>query len=139
VRRRVYIEEEQPDWFDSSIHELVYVHQLPRETPEENRQAIKAWLQGMVDGTIKASGERRKALELSARLDGLLVNKSMKIDVRGELGERTIEELLSFGRQRSTLVVTTPEQLEEARRVSVSPPGVKDGKVRKNKNDMGGQ
>jgi hypothetical protein len=116
-----------PETYDPERHYLVDVTQLERDTPDKNRRAIQAWLQGMVEGTIHESQERRKSLELSARLDGLLISRSMKIEARGTLKPETLDAILNFASNRHTLVFSSAETLAEARRSSLSPPSAEKG------------
>jgi hypothetical protein len=103
-------------------YELIDVRHLPRNTPEQNRRAIQAWLQGMAEGTIERDEEVRKTLELSAKMDGLLIQRSMRVNVDASLSSETLDALLSFAPSRHTLIETSAEKLEAAR-VSSTLPG----------------
>ena len=122
-------------YLEKAGYKVVDVRTLPRETPEQNKKAVQAWLQGMADGTIEADDEKRKNLELSAKLDGLLVNKSVSMKLNSDVTKDTLDELLDFGSSRHTLKQASPEKFEKAKVLAItSRKKKKNGKIRKNKN-----
>ena len=140
-KRPLYVMDpsEPPERYRSDRHTLVDVTMLPVETPDENKTAIQAWLHGMAEGTIPASQERRKTLELSARLDGLIVTKSTSVEVKAKMDKQTIEDILSLTPSRHTLTYTSEEKLAQATR-RLSPPTPEEREyepLRKNPSDLG--
>lgn len=85
----------------------VDVLSLPRNTDSDNRHAIMCWITGMAEGSICMDAERRKTLELEARAYGMLINRSMRLEAKGQLEPETIEELLNLGRSTHTLQSST--------------------------------
>lgn len=103
-------------------YDVVDVLQLPRTNDGEHHYAIEAWLQGMSEGSIPMDREKRLSLELEARARGLLVNRSMKVDVAVKVSEKSLEELLSGPRAgRFTLNGASARQIERAARAAVTP------------------
>lgn len=72
--------------------------------------------------------ERRLSLELEARARGLLVNRSMKVDVAVKVGAKTLEELLAGRPSRLTLNGASLRQIERAARAATVPGTMLDDK-----------
>ena len=106
----------------------VDVRTLPRNNPGDNDLAIRAWLQGMEEGTIQPSSEKRRTLELDAKANGLLIQRSLRIEAKvkaeGASLEAILERLAAPGR---TLMPVSARQLKEAERAALIP-GYKERK-----------
>ena len=101
---------------------VVDVRGLPRSNPAEHQEAILSWLQGLTEGSIRQDEERRKQLELEARVHGLMVNRSINANVHANLHGASINELLGLGPSRSTLKSgVTGKHIEAAKRASTIP------------------
>jgi hypothetical protein len=93
---------------------------MTRESTLEHQEAVLAWLQGASEGTIILDPERRKALELEARVYGLLVSRSVTLDMK-KMGDETIEKLLDFGPSSRLLKDTTTQRLLTAEKAGLDP------------------
>ena len=111
---------------ESKRYNVVDVLALSRSNNNEHQYAIEGWLQGMSEGSIPMDKERRLALELEARARGLLVHRSMKIDVQVKANPRSLEELLANRDSRFTLNNATPEAIDRAALAAVTPNADKD-------------
>lgn len=108
-------------------YETIDVRSLPRESHKEHMVAIEAWLRGMNEGTIPSDEERRKGLELEAKIHGMLVNRSVKVEAKTEIDQETLEVLLDFGPNKHVLQNTTIQRIEHARKAALIP-GIKEKK-----------
>lgn len=102
------------DGLASIGYEVVDVRTLPTSSDADHKERIAGWLQGMGEGTIEYDESRRKALELEAKIHGLLVNKSMNLRVTASLEGKPLEDLLALGGKKHLLRKTTPERMAQA-------------------------
>ena len=100
---------------------VVDVTRLPVQTADERRHLVECYLIGAAEGTIPMDKVRLKALELAAKALGMFVNRSVHIEARGRLEDKTLEELLSPRGSRHTLRSTTVLDVEQAKRRSLIP------------------
>jgi hypothetical protein len=102
---------------------LIDVRTLPRDTSSQIRYAITAALQGMSEGTILATDERRKTLELEAAIHGFKITKSVSVKATTDLEGKSVEELLQIGAKKSiygTLKPITQDALVSAMHASTN-------------------
>lgn len=125
--RRLYVCGLAPDvamQLQAKGYEPVDVLSMPRDTAPEHQEALEAWMQGMVEGSILPDEERRKAIELEMRERGFLVHRTLRVDARLKLDKASVEELLNFGESRFTMNRATKEKIVEAKMAAMEP-GVK--------------
>ena len=106
---------------ETKRYNVVDVLSLPRSNNNEHQYAVEGWLQGMSEGSIPRDKEKRLSLELEARARGLLVHRSMKIDVQVKAGPKTLEDLLASRDTRFTLNRASPESIDRAVLAAVTP------------------
>lgn len=125
VERTLYctgdIGEEALKLLNEKGYTLVDPRTMSRDGVDQIHNCINAWLQGMSEGTIPYSPERRRALELELRSHGLLVNRSIKLEGSMTIENADLEQLLTLGSRHIAVKPITEEQLREARRASMNP------------------
>jgi hypothetical protein len=133
--RKIYVSEYVDDDLEADFnekgYEIVDIRTMPTDTTEDKKAIIQGYTIGVIDGTIRADDYRRKTIELLAKTEGLLINKSISGKLSISLEGKTIKELLSFGDNRHTLKRTTKEEIEKAKLISVTPGGEEDGEIGK--------
>ena len=85
-------------------YEVVELLTLPRRTPVESREYISALLQGVSDGTIMISKQEYEAVELEAKILGMLAKDGADRDgaLKLEVG-KTLAKALDWKHSRHTL------------------------------------
>ena len=76
---------------------------MTRDTPDEHRACIRARAQAIAEGTITATDDQRRALELEARSWGMLAARSESTQVRVLATADELGALLGWGSSRHTL------------------------------------
>lgn len=113
-----------PNWAASALKEKGYsLIDVRTMEPQDDPQAyIDAWLQGMAEGTIEKSPERRRNLELMAKTNGLLIRRELKIEAKANLEGRNLEMVLErFGSGNRTLKPVSAKELREAEQKALIP------------------
>lgn len=59
---------------------VVDVRLMPNKTDDDRRECVKAWLEGMRVGTIEVDIKRLKAIELEAKILGMVGQKPRESD-----------------------------------------------------------
>lgn len=111
-------------------YRVIDVCSLPRTNDSEHQYAIEAWLQGMSEGSIPMDKERRLSLELEARARGLLVHRTMKVDVSIKANQKTIEELLKPRSARLTLNRASVDKINHAVEAALIPGMSQSSKIK---------
>lgn len=128
-RKTLFVATDEPmllEELEQKGYEVLDVRALPRTNTQEIQYAIAAWLQGMVEGTIAPDEERRKTLELEARLHGLLVQQTSRTETSISLDSQTIDKLLDFGPSKHTMHSVSMKQIEHAKLEAITPGLEKD-------------
>lgn len=106
-------------------YRVVDVRTMERGSPGQSADAIEAWLQGMAEGTIEPDLTKLKALELEAKVHGLLVNRTLRIDAKAKLDGENLEALLeSLAPSKQTLMNVSSQRIEKAKQAALIP-GIK--------------
>lgn len=112
-----------PNWALSAIREKGYeildVRTMDRET--DPQAYIDASLQGMAEGTIKKSPERRRNLELLAKTSGLLIKRELTVHASAELKGKSLEMVLERFGTKKTLKPVTAKELRTATKKALIP------------------
>jgi len=127
-KKTLYVDslpEEMTEQLREKGYQVTDVKTLPRQDIGEHALAIEAWLQGMSEGTIEPSAERRRNIELEAKVHGLLINRSLRIDAKARIDGDNLEMILnSMSSNAVTISKVTPERLKRAEEASLTP-GIK--------------
>jgi hypothetical protein len=79
------------------------LNSLPRSTPQENVEYLRAKCQALEERTIDSTPEDRKRLELEMRSYGLLDHRSVKMTLNANIDTAEVATLLGWGSSRHTL------------------------------------
>jgi hypothetical protein len=121
----VEVESEVKRELELKGYQLTDVRTLTRESPSDHAVAIEAWLQGMSEGTIEPSAERRRNIELEAKVHGLLINRSLRIDAKTRMDGATLDKvLLTLAPDKVTISKVSPERMKRAEQAGLIP-GIK--------------
>jgi hypothetical protein len=126
MTRKIFIDDELDaelvDYLASIGYDVIDVRTMSKNSDAEKRDYLVGTLEGMSSGTIGYSDDRRKALELEAKILGLMVSKSMKLDIKANIAEKNIDELLDMaGGKKLLLRKSTPERIKLAEKASIDP------------------
>lgn len=77
--------------------EPIDVRLMPNETDDQRRDAVRATLEGIRFGTISADNKQLRALELEARVLGMIGSKAGHDDGHGDMDDEDVNALLSRG------------------------------------------
>jgi len=103
--KALYVNEGLPrvvtDWLrDDRGWRVVDVRALPNRSDGDRAESVKAYLEGVRVGSIEASKDLLRYIELEARICGLLSNKQRADDMVPTVEGDTLEHILDFGKGR---------------------------------------
>jgi hypothetical protein len=101
--KSLYVAESLPavvtDWLSAERGwRVVDVRALPNRSDADRAEGVKAYLEGVRVGSIEASKEHLRYIELEARICGLLSNKARADDMVPTVEGDTLEDILKFGK-----------------------------------------
>jgi len=120
-RRTIYVsglDEECRSNLDGRGYTAVELMTLPRDCEQDHVDYVRAKMQAIEEGTIDATDEDRKCLELEARAYGFLDSKKRNVQVSVSADSATIDKLLEWDSGRHTLAGNSTA-------VNAQPPKVK--------------
>ena len=103
--KALYVNEGLPkvvtDWLRSDRGwKVVDVRVMPNRSDGDRAESVKAYLEGVRCGSIEASKDLLRYIELEARICGLLSNKQRADDMVPTVKEATLDKMLDFGKKR---------------------------------------
>lgn len=125
VSRNIYVDQAISSTTRATLktrgYDVVNLKTMARDEPIDFRTYILAYSQAMLDGTVEVDDDKRKILELEAKMNGLLVQKTMNLNFNAK-SDADIKDLLnSIGQSRYLIKNTTVEKVEQAKRASLIP------------------
>jgi hypothetical protein len=101
--KALYVNEGLPevvtDWLrEERGWKVVDVRVMPNRSDGDRAESVKAFLEGVRCGSIEASKDLLRYIELEARICGLLSNKQRADDMVPKVEGDTLEQILDFGK-----------------------------------------
>ena len=113
-QRKIYVKslpKETADELTSRGYQLVYVNTLPRDTPEQDQEYLRAIARGVEECTISMNEMQFKALDAELKIHNMVGAKSMSLNVEAKLDKEDLDALLDWKPSRHSTSIDTPIKL----------------------------